>query len=94
MPGEEIDFTTWPKIHSPLLGTDETYFACHIGPNFQISLIYALIGCPQSVTANEEQKLIIDLFMLVAGDHHGVGTKRKLITYFNEKDTELQTFRF
>ena len=27
----------------------EAYFVCHIGPIFQISLIYALIGCPQSV---------------------------------------------
>ena len=25
------------------------YFVCHIGPNFQISLICAFIGCPQSV---------------------------------------------
>ena len=28
------------------LGTAEAYFVCHIGPNFQISLIYAFIGCP------------------------------------------------
>ena len=27
------------------LGTAEAYFACHIGPNFHISLIYAFIGC-------------------------------------------------
>ena len=26
------------------LGTSEAYFVCHIGPNFQISLIYASIG--------------------------------------------------
>ena len=32
-----------------LLGTAEAYFVCHIGPNFQISLIYAFIGCPLSV---------------------------------------------
>ena len=31
------------------LGTAEAYFACHIGPKFHISLIYAFIGCPQSV---------------------------------------------
>ena len=31
------------------LGTAEAYFVCHIGPIFQISLIYAFIGCPQSV---------------------------------------------
>ena len=31
-----------PKV----LDTAEAYFVCHIGPNFQISLIYAFIGCP------------------------------------------------
>ena len=31
------------------LDTAEAYFVCHIGPIFQISLIYAFIGCPQSV---------------------------------------------
>jgi hypothetical protein len=31
------------------LGTAEAYFVCHIGPSFQISLIYAFTGCPQSV---------------------------------------------
>ena len=34
--------TPTPKF----LGTAEEYFDCHIGPNFQISLIYAFIGCP------------------------------------------------
>ena len=28
------------------LGTAEAYFVCHIGPNFQIFLIYAFTGCP------------------------------------------------
>jgi hypothetical protein len=28
------------------LGAAEAYFVCHISPKFQISLIYALIGCP------------------------------------------------
>jgi hypothetical protein len=28
------------------LGTAEAYFVCHIGPKFQISLIYAFIECP------------------------------------------------
>ena len=28
------------------IGTAEAYFVCHIGPKFQISLIYAFIGCP------------------------------------------------
>ena len=28
------------------IGTAEAYFVCHIGPKFQVSLIYAFIGCP------------------------------------------------
>ena len=28
------------------IGTAEAYFVCQIGPKFQISLIYAFIGCP------------------------------------------------
>ena len=31
------------------LGMAAAYFVCHIGPIFQISLICAFIGCPQSV---------------------------------------------
>ena len=31
------------------LGTAEGYFVCHIGPKFQISLMYAFIGCPKSM---------------------------------------------
>ena len=31
------------------LGTAKGYFVCRIGPNFQISLLYAFTGCPQSV---------------------------------------------
>ena len=31
------------------IGTAEAYFVCHISPKFQVSLIYALIGCPYSV---------------------------------------------
>jgi hypothetical protein len=34
--------TPTPKF----LGTAKAYFVCHVGPNFQISLIYAFIGCP------------------------------------------------
>ena len=45
-PGEEIAFTARPKIHSQILSTAEAYFVRHIGPNFQMSLIYAFIGCP------------------------------------------------
>ena len=28
------------------LGTAKAYFVCHSGPKFQITLIYAFIGCP------------------------------------------------
>ena len=36
--------------HNPkVLGTAEAYFVCHIGPIFQMSLINAFTGCPQSV---------------------------------------------
>ena len=34
--------TPTPKF----LGMAEAYFVCHIGPIFQVSLIYAFIGCP------------------------------------------------
>ena len=43
-PSEDIAFTTKPKIK--FIGIDEAYFVCHIGPKFQMSLIYAFIGCP------------------------------------------------
>ena len=47
-PGEEITFTARPKFTPTprFFGTAEAYFVCHIGPNFQVSLIYAFIGCP------------------------------------------------
>jgi hypothetical protein len=32
--------------NSKFSGTAEAYFVCHIGPIFQISLIYAIIGFP------------------------------------------------
>ena len=35
-------YTPTPKF----LCTAEAFFVCHIGPIFQISLIYAFIGCP------------------------------------------------
>jgi hypothetical protein len=34
------------------LGTAKAYFVCHIGPIFQISLIFAFIGCPLSVAGS------------------------------------------
>ena len=49
-PREEIAFTAqYGRKFTPttkFLGTTEAYFVCHIGPIFQISLIYAFIGCP------------------------------------------------
>ena len=47
-PRQEMAFTEQPKIHShsQILGTTKAYFVCHIGTVFQISLIYAFIGCP------------------------------------------------
>ena len=43
----------WPSLHGrkfnpnpKLLGTAAAYFVCHNGPIFQISLIFAFIGCP------------------------------------------------
>ena len=37
------------------LGMAGAYFVCHIGPIFQITLIYAFIGCPQSVILTNDQ---------------------------------------
>ena len=49
-PREEIGFTALHgrkfNPNPKFLGTAEAYFVCHIGPKFQISLIYAFIGCP------------------------------------------------
>ena len=39
------------------LGTVKAYFVCHIGLIFQISLIYAFIGCPQSVSSTISEKI-------------------------------------
>ena len=45
-------FTPTPKF----LSTAKAYFVCHIGPIFLISLIYAFIGCPQSVDMSIDYK--------------------------------------
>ena len=34
------------QFNPKFLGTAEAYFVCHIGPKFQLSLIYAFNGCP------------------------------------------------
>ena len=47
-PREEIAYTARQKLNPnpKSSGTNEAYFVCHIGPIFQISLIYASIACP------------------------------------------------
>ena len=38
---------SWKSTYTPkVFATAEAYFVRHIGPNFQISLIWAFIGCP------------------------------------------------
>ena len=52
-----------------LLGTAKAYFVCYIRPTFQISLIYAFMGCPQSMILKKEiicQFLIFILFANLA----------------------------
>ena len=53
-PKEEIAFTVRPKINPnpKFLGTAEAYFVCHIGPIFQISLIYVRSPCLQQFRNN------------------------------------------
>ena len=48
-PGEEIAFTAWPKIKSQ---SQIHRYDRRIGPKFQVSSIFAFIGCPQSVSAH------------------------------------------
>ena len=55
-----------PSLHSwksipNFLGTAEAYLVCYIIPNFQIYLIYAFIGCPQSVEWAIKSRLICAL---------------------------------
>ena len=42
---EQIHFGSHHGLRTPW-STAEAYFVCHIGPKFQISFIYAFIGCP------------------------------------------------
>ena len=46
-------FNPNPKV----LGMWAAHFVCHIGPIFQISLIYAFIGCPQSMVLTTFQPM-------------------------------------
>ena len=69
-PREEIAYTARQKLNPnpKSSGTNEAYFGCHIGPIFQISLIYASIACPQSVRetkthwTKQEKCLMISTF--------------------------------
>ena len=54
LPGRKS--TPTPKF----LGTAVAYSFCHISPNFQISLIYAFIECPQSVFWKMEKQSEIE----------------------------------
>ena len=47
-PGGETVSTARPKIksQSQIYMRGRSIFCCHIGPKFQVSLIYAYIGCP------------------------------------------------
>ena len=51
--------TPTPKF----LGTAEAYFVCHILQNFQISLIYAFIGCPQYIFETIEVQINFRKFL-------------------------------
>ena len=44
-----------PSLHGHRFTPTPKCFVCHIGPALQISLIYAFIGCPQSVPATNIQ---------------------------------------
>ena len=56
------------------LGMAEANFVCHIGPNFQISFIYAFIGCPQSVTTHNQLLTTTFMFHKIA-QNFALGTK-------------------
>jgi hypothetical protein len=55
--GNSRKVTATPKF----LGMAELYFVCQIGPIFQISLVYAFIGCPQSATGKDKVPLGFEL---------------------------------
>ena len=59
-PGEEIAFTARPiHSHTQIFRYSEAYFVCHIGPNFQNSLIDAS-GCPLSLYVSIKHGLRTD----------------------------------
>ena len=72
MPREEVAFTALQGQKSTpipkLLGTAEAYFVCHIGPIFQISLVYAFIGCLQSM-----RLMVLCIKLLLRKDKYTLG---------------------
>ena len=46
------------------LGTAKEYFVCRIGPNFQISLIYAFTWCPYSVHKSMKKAVVLILNLM------------------------------
>ena len=92
-PRAEIASTARPKLNpNPnFLGTAEAYFVCHIGPIFQISLIYAFIGCLQSMGG--DKKTIFRLFPIISISQNffsiffltleKIGIDEKVICYHN-----------
>ena len=47
--GNSLHYTEHGRKLTPnpkFLSMTEAYFVCHIGPNFQISMLYAFIACP------------------------------------------------
>ena len=72
-PGEKIAFTVRPKIKSQsqlfrYIHMSEVYFVFHIITNFQISLIYTFIWCPQCVIL-QEQCTFQPIFLCHATDY-------------------------
>ena len=62
------------------LGTAKAYFVCHIGPNFQISLIFAFIG---TVTESADFGFIPDnATTLTPPGSTGVSNEAQLSTEF------------
>ena len=47
--------------------TAEAYFVCYIGPKFQVSLIYAFIGCPWSVCASHQSSSDNRIYAIMTG---------------------------
>ena len=71
------------------LGTAGAYFVCHIGPNFQISLIFAFIGCPQSVLRHIYLYINMHLLFL---NYHNVTPQTFIALVFYITKVASETF--